>query len=85
MAFLPRTTQPPPAIPSMPDLNARLVQYLNTFALWCRNGFADKISATEAQPNLLLLASDDQSKVFKITVNAAGTISATAVPIGGPQ
>ena len=79
----PRTIQPPPDLPSMPDVSDTLTGYLRNFALWCRHGFADKISGSSAQPGLLLQAADDPTKIFMLQVNAAGTISATAIPLGG--
>ena len=39
-----------PTCPSMPDVSTTLTDYLRNFALWCRHGFADKISGTTAQP-----------------------------------
>jgi hypothetical protein len=84
-----RTVQPPPDVPSMPDVSTTLTQYLRNFALWCRHSFADKISGSTAQPGILLMASDAAAgtapKVFMITVNSAGAISATLVPLGGGQ
>ena len=79
----PRTLQPPPELPSDPKTSDVLSQYLRTFALWCRHGFADKISATTAAPGVMLQATDDPTKIFMLQVNAAGTISAVAIPLGG--
>jgi hypothetical protein len=79
----PRTIQPPPDLPNDPKTSDVLSQYLRTFALWCRHGFADKLSITTAAPGLMLQATDDPTKIFMIHVNAAGTISATAIPLGG--
>jgi hypothetical protein len=83
----PRTVQPPPDLPNMPDVSTTLSGYLRNFALWCRHGFADKISATTAQPGLMLQAYDAPAgtipKVFMIQVNSAGAISATPIPLGG--
>jgi hypothetical protein len=84
-----RTLQPPPDLPSMPDVSTTLTGYLRNFALWCRHGFADKISGSTAQPGLMLLANDAPAgttpKVFMISVNSAGAISATQIPLGGGQ
>jgi hypothetical protein len=81
--------QPPPDLPSMPDVSTTLTQYLRTFSLWCRNGFADKISGTTAQPGLMLQAYDAPAgttpKVYIIRVNMAGAISATPIALGGGQ
>ena len=81
--------QPPPDLPSMPDVSSTLSNYLRNFSLWCRNGFADKISGTTAAPGVLLMAYDAPAgttpKVYIIRVNMAGTISATPVGLGGPS
>ena len=79
--------QPPPDLPSMPDVSTTLSQYLRTFSLWCRNGFADKISGTTAQPGLMLQAYDAPAgttpAVFIVRVNTAGTLSVTPIALGG--
>ena len=83
----PRTLQPPPDLPNMPEVSPTLSGYLRNFALWCRHGFADKISGTTAQPGLMLAAYDAApgtiQKVFVIRVNSAGVISATPIGLGG--
>jgi hypothetical protein len=80
---LPRTLQPPPDLPADPKTSDTLSQYLRTFSLWCRHGFADKLSVTTAAPGLLLQATDDPTKIYTVQVNAAGTLTAVAVPLGG--
>ncbi len=80
---LPRTLQPPPELPNDPKTSDILSQYLRTFSLWARHGFADKLSQTTAAPGLLLQATDDPTKIFMIQVNAAGEITATVIPLGG--
>jgi hypothetical protein len=82
----PRTIQPPPDLPSMPDVSDTLTGYLRNFSLWCRHGFADKISGTTAQPGVMLMANDAPAgttpAVFLIQVNSAGAIVATPMPLG---
>ena len=82
----PRTLQPPPDLPNMPDVSTTLSGYLRTFSLWCRHGFADKISGSTAQPGLMLQANDTPAgatpKVFLIQVTSAGAIVATPMPLG---
>ena len=56
--ILPRTLQPPPELPDLGEKQTTLAQYLRTFSLWCRHGFADKISATTAAPGVLIQAKD---------------------------
>jgi hypothetical protein len=80
---LPRTLQPPPELPSDPKMSDTLAQYLRTFSLWCRHGFADKLSVSTAAPGILLQATDDPTKIFMLQVNAAGALTATAVALGG--
>ena len=79
----PRTVQPPPDLPNDPKTSDVLSNYLRSFSLWCRHGFADKLSVTTAAPGLMLQATDDPTKIFMIQVNSAGTITATAVALGG--
>jgi hypothetical protein len=82
----PRTIQPPPDLPYMADVSDTLSSYLRTFSLWCRHGFADKISGSTAQPGLLLQANDAPAgtipAVFLIQVQTDGTIVATPQPLG---
>ena len=83
----PRTLQPPPDLPSMPDVSPTLSGYLRNFALWCRHGFADKISGTTAQPGVMLMAYDPAPgtipKTFMVRVNTAGVVSTYEIPLGG--
>jgi hypothetical protein len=83
----PATAQPPPELPNMPEVGTTLSDYLRRFSLWCRNGFADKLSSTSALPGVMLQAYDAAAgttpKVFIIRVNTAGAISATPVALGG--
>ena len=83
----PRTLQPPPDLPNLPEASSSLSNYLRNFALWCRHGFADKISGTTAQPGIMLSAYDAPAgtipKVFMVRVNSAGVVSAINIPLGG--
>ena len=82
----PRTIQPPPDLPSMPDVSDTLTGYLRNFSLWCRHGFADKISASTAQPGLFVAgqrrARRDDAALFMVQVKTDGTIVATPVALG---
>lgn len=75
------SAQPPPDLPNMPDVGDMLSGYLRNFALWCRHGFADKMSATSASPAILLQAYDappgTTPKVFRVRVNSAGALVVT--------
>ena len=79
--------QPPPELPSMPDVSIKLGNYLRTFSLWVRNGFADKLDRQTALPGILLLASDappgTTPAVFMLQVKTDGTVITTPVAIGG--
>ena len=83
----PRTLQPPPDLPNLPEASSSLSNYLRNFALWCRHGFADKISGSTAQPGVMLSAYDAPAgtipKVFMVRVNSAGVVSTINIPLGG--
>lgn len=83
----PQAAQPPPDVPSDPSVSDTLTQYLRTFSLWCRNGFADSLHATSAAPGVLVRAYDTapgaNPKVFMIEVDSAGVIRARAIGLGG--
>ena len=83
---LPRTLQPPPELPNDPTVSALLAQYMRTFSLWCRHGFADKVSASTAAPGILIQAKDIHTgdaatsphRVYLLEVtNASGTPAVT--------
>lgn len=81
----PRTVQAPPELPNLPGDSPQLTQYLRGFALWCRHGFADKVSATVAQPGSMMLAHDagnDTPNVFKFQVSQAGVASIAPMALG---
>ena len=84
--------QPPPDLPSMPDVSTTLTQYLRTFSLWCRNGFADKLPASQALPGVLFQACDatgaPTNAVYMLTVKMSGStpqLTLTQVPLGSGQ
>jgi hypothetical protein len=76
--------QPPPDVPSMPDVDSTLVNYLRTFALWCRNGFASKLDNSSALPGVLLQAQAAVSNppVFMLQVTGTGTATMAPVALG---
>ena len=86
MAFLPRTVQAPPELPNMPNVSSMLTNYLHSFSLWTRHGFADKLSTSTAAPGIMLLASDPAPgvtpKAFMLQVTTAGAVVVTPVPLG---
>jgi hypothetical protein len=53
-----RTELPPPSLPAIQGMSDQLANYLRTFSLWCRHGFADKLSGTVAQPGIMIQATD---------------------------
>ena len=81
------SAQPPPELPNMPEVSTTLSDYLRRLSLWCRSGFADKLSASTALPGVMLQASDaapgTTPNVFMIQVSTAGAITATPVALGG--
>jgi Chaperone of endosialidase len=77
--------QPPPDLPSMPDVSPALTGYLRTFALWCRNGFVDKLDKLSALPGLMLQAygvAASNPPVFMLEVNAAGKLMLAPMALG---
>ena len=83
---LPRTLQPPPELPDDPTLSTVLAQYLRTFSLWCRHGFADKLSGTTAQPGLMLQAFNAPANalpaVWLLQVGQGGGLWVTPIAAG---
>lgn len=87
----PRTLQPPPDLPDMPDVSHTLTNYLRTFSLWCRHGFADKLTGSQALPGIMLQAYDPSGAptnlVFRLQIMTTGSpptpaITMTLVPTG---
>jgi hypothetical protein len=77
--------QPPPELPSMPDVSATLTNYLRTFALWCSNGFANKMSITSALRGVMLQANDvggSNPPVYTLGVTSAGTATLAPMALG---
>lgn len=83
---LPRTLQPPPDVPALKADAPALTNYLRNFALWCRHGFADKLSITQATPGIMMQAYDTPDgttpTVFMVQVKTDGTIIANPISIG---
>jgi hypothetical protein len=87
---LPRTLQPPPELPNDPKLSDTLAQYLRNFSLWCRHGFADKVSSSSSQPGVLLQAtvnvpSDVNPNSFLLQVGQSGGVWISPVAMGKGQ
>ena len=82
----PPTTQPPPELPSMPDVSTTLSNYLRAFSLWCRKGFGGKLDSNVALPGILMQAYDAPAgtapPVFLLRVQSNGAFVATPVPLG---
>lgn len=83
----PRTVQAPPDLPAMPDVSTTLSGYLRNFSLWCRHGFADKLSGTVAQPGLMLQGYDAAAGVnpaiYMLEVSQAGVAALAPMALGG--
>ncbi len=77
---------PPPDMPAMADVNNVLTNYLRTFALWCRNGFASKVDVDSAVPGLLLSAfnapAGNNPPVYLLQVGPGGNLYTTPVALG---
>jgi hypothetical protein len=85
----PVTPPPPPDLPGMPDASPALTNYLRTFALWAKNGLANKPDTRTAQPGILLHANDAPAgttpKVFSLEVKSDGTLVAVPIAIGSAR
>lgn len=82
-----RTLQPPPDLPNMPDVSSTLSGYLRNFSLWCRHGFADKLSGSQALNGVMFQAIDPAPgatpEVWMLQVRTGGVFVITQVPLGG--
>lgn len=79
---LPRTLQPPPDLPPDPTVSNVLSQYLRTFSLWCRHGFADKLSISTAAPYVTLQDDAVPAAVYQLKVTSAPTLTLTPMALG---
>ena len=83
----PRTIQPPPDLPNMPDVSTQLSNYLRNFSLWCRHGFADKPSINQPLHGLMFQAIDAPAgtapEIWMLQVRTGGAFVLTQVPLGG--
>ena len=83
----PRTIQPPPDLPSMPDVSTQLSNYLRNFSLWCRHGFADKPSINQPLNGVMLQAFDAPAgttpEIWMVQVRTGGAFVLTQMPLGG--
>ena len=83
----PPAAHPPPDLPSMPEVSPTLSNYLRTFSLWCRRGFAAKLDNNVALNGILLQANDappgQAPAVWLLQVQTNGSFVATPVPLGG--
>lgn len=77
---------PPPDLPSMPDVSQTLSTYLRTFALWCRQGFASKLGNSAALPGIMLMATDAPSgsnpPVYMLEVTSGGALALAPMALG---
>jgi len=85
----PPAEQPPPNLPDLPEAPTQLVNYLRTFALWCRNGFRAKLDANAALPGILFQAADAPAgttpPVYILEVLSNGSFRTTQINPGGGQ
>ena len=86
---LPRTLQPPPELPDIGSGQSTLANYLRTFSLWCRHGFADKISGSTANPEVLLQAYNPPANtpptVWSVQIGQGGGLWTTPLALGGGE
>jgi hypothetical protein len=75
----PVLARPSPPIPT--DVTGSLANYLRSFALWCQNGLAGKLSANTALP-AIPMASPAGAPVWNITVDDSGRLMTTEMALG---
>ncbi len=78
-----QAAQPPPDLPYDPKLSDAVSQYLRNFALWCRNGFADRLPARQALPGIMIQAVDATTGQ-PLNVTYMLTVKATYTPPAAP-
>lgn len=83
----PASDLPPPDVPHDSKISDTLANYLRTFALWARNGFANKLPANTALPGVMFQAYDatpgTTPSVWLLRVASNGTFSIVQVHTGG--
>jgi Chaperone of endosialidase len=79
---LPRTVQPPPNLPDLGAGQNTLANYLRSFSLWCRHGFADKLSQTTATPSVMLQTDDVPPAVYQLKVTSGPTLTLAPMTLG---
>lgn len=72
----------PPTVPMTIDPLVR--EYLQRFSAWVANELFTTVSTNSAVPKLMFLASDEKppKHAFMVTVDSAGAMSITSVPLG---
>ena len=82
----PSGNQPPPDLPNLEKTENNLVNYLRTFSLWCRQGFAAKLDAKTALPGVMLQTNDTPPgvtpKVYLIGVNSTPNLTLSQMKLG---
>lgn len=79
---LPRTGQPPPNLPDLGAGQSTLANYLRSFSLWCRHGFADKLSQTTATPSVMMQTDDVPPAVYQLKVTSGPTLTLAPMTLG---
>ena len=83
----PITSQPPPELPNMPDVGPALTNYLRTFSLWCRKGFAAQMKAGTALPGYCYRPTTRRREptpaVYQLGVSSGGELTLAPVPLAG--
>jgi hypothetical protein len=83
----PPQAHPPPDLPNDPTVSPTLTNYLRTFSLWCRQGFAAKLNVNVALPGIMLQSINpppgQPPKVFYLQVLDNGSFQTTQIPLGG--
>jgi len=73
-----------PELPSIPDLNTRLADYLRRFALWSQGNFNSCIQKRSATGELFIHSVSGQS-VWSLTIDDSGRLQTTQILPGSHQ
>jgi hypothetical protein len=71
----------PPELPAIAGMNARLADYLRTFALWCQGNFNSTLQKRSATGELFIQSTTGGS-VWSITIDDNGLLHATQLTPG---
>jgi hypothetical protein len=73
----------PPTLPSIPDLQPQLGDYLRRFGLWCAGNFGTSLRSNSAVAHFLMQSTTGDT-VWKVTISDTGVLTTTQMTPGSP-